>query len=212
MESDMRRFQGPLIVLAAAFLAATLGLKDFSARASFPLTTDGSYATSPAFSGQAGTYLIELEMDVIRDKDHTSCLLGGETFGTSHCDAAPRLSTDWRLYAGNQLITEDGHGSMDGVDELVRPAVTKGRIRKDLGSVRLTSFRSYQLKIREVDVPPVLAGANPVIHVRLHPTDVKLGLGRMLGGLVLALLLGIAGLVWLCLALTRRASGAMVGT
>ena len=209
----MRRFLGPVIALLAALLVGKWALTDFSARASFPLSTDGSYATSPRFGGQAGLYLITLEMDQIQDRHHTSCLMGGDllpypapfgTVGTRGCDVAPRFSANWKLYAGDRLVAQDGPQSMRGVEPLVRETGTKGRVERELGTMELVSLESYRLKIRESDAPPVLAHTNPVIHVRLHPWDAEDGLGRMLGGLLLALILGITALVGLVRALRRR--------
>jgi hypothetical protein len=209
----MRRFLGPIIALLAAVLVGKWAATDSSAHVSFPLTTDGRYATSPTFGGKAGLYLITLEMDVIRDRHHTSCLMGGDllpypapsgTIGTSGCDVAPRFSTNWKLYAGEQLVAQDGPQSMRGAEPFVRQTEAKGRVERELGTIVLANSQSYQLKIRETDAPPLLAGTNPVIHLRLHPWDVKDGLGRMLGGLLLTLLFGITGLVWLGIALRRR--------
>jgi hypothetical protein len=209
----MRRFLGPIMVLLAAVLVGKWAATDHSAHASFPLRTDGAETVSPAFKGQTGLYLITLEMDAIQDRHHTSCLMGGDllpypapggTIGTSGCEVAPRYAGHWRLYRGGQLVAEDGPQSMRGAEPFVRQTATKGRLERELGTIELVGSQSYQLRVREVDAPPVLAGTNPVIHVRLHPWDVKNGIGRMLGGLLLALLLGIAGLVWLGRAMSRQ--------
>src|SRR5258706_16479885 len=111
----MRRFLGPIVVLLAAVLVGKWAATDFSARASLPLRTDGTYAVSPAFSGQAGLYLITLEMDAIQDRHHTSCLMGGDllpypaptgTIGTSGCEVAPRFAAHWKLYGGGRLVAQ----------------------------------------------------------------------------------------------------------
>lgn len=200
------RFVGPALLLAAALLAAVGGLVPISAHTTFPLTTDGLYATSAPFRGQSGLYLITLEMDAIRDRHHTSCLMGGDlvpyaaptgTIGTTSCDAVPRFAANWKLYSGNRLVAEDGPQSLRGVEAIVRQSPTKGRVERELGTFELSAFRSYQLRVREADVPPVLVGTNPIVRVGLHPWDVEQVLVARIGAFLLALLSGVSGLIWL---------------
>ena len=214
---NMRRFLGPITALLAAVLIGKWATTDLSAHASFPLTTDGTYSVSPPFSGQAGLYLITLEMDAIQDRHHTSCLMGGDllpypapggTIGTSRCEVAPRFAAHWKLYGGGQLVAQDGPQSMRGAEPFVRQTATKGRLERELGTIELVRSQPYQLEIREADTPPLLAGTNPVIHVRLHPWDVEKSLGTMLGGLLMALVFGTTGLVGLGLAVRRAALSA----
>lgn len=209
----MQRFLGPIAVLIVAALIGKWATTDFSAHTSFPLRTDGTYTISPAFSGETGLYLITVEMDAIQDRHHTSCLMGGDlepypapsgTIGTSGCDVTPRFAVRWNLYSGGRLVAQDGPQSMRGAESFVRQTAIKGRLERELGTVELVKSRSYRLHVQEIDAPPLLAGTNAVIHLRLHPWDVKDGLGRMLGGLLMAFVLGLAGLGWLRSAATRR--------
>lgn len=205
----MRAYLGPAALLCASLALGCFTLKDRSARVAFPLRTDGQYAASPDFTGTAGLYLITLEMDAIKDRHHTSCLLGGDlqpypaptgTVGIGGCDVAPVGPPRWRLTSsGRVLARESDPDAMRGVLPIARGG---RRIERELGTVTLNAGQSYRLEVGAVS--PLLSGTDPVIHLKLHPWDVKKGLEQMALAFLAALLLAAGGFTWLVEVLRRR--------
>lgn len=198
----MRALLGPVALLCISLAVGFVALRDRSAHVTFPLRADGQYAISRDFSGTAGLYVITLEMDAIKDRHHTSCLLGGDlqpypsptgTVGIEGCDVRPVGPPRWRLSSGGEVVARDSDpGAMLGVLPIARG---ERRIERELGSVRLNDRQSYRLEVGAAS--RLLSGTRAVIHLRLHPWDVKKGLGMMALGLFAALLFAAGGIVWL---------------
>jgi hypothetical protein len=136
-----------------------------------------------------------LRTDLVVDRHHTACLLGGGPgIGRPEpCDTAPVATVSWTLHQRERLVASSGPESARGVDDGV--SISGGQAAKDLGSVDLRGGRDYVLAMKVSQAEPVLSNAS--VEVALHPWEVKDGLGTMLIGLVLTVLLGIAGLMGL---------------
>jgi hypothetical protein len=161
---------------------------------------------SPTFQGSTGLYLVVLEMDLIGDRHHTSCLLGGDMveharasgqFGMQECDVAQAVALSWRLFDGDLLVAQDGPAHTCGAEPLAVLQTGSRRVERELGTFRLERSHSYRLEARATNGGQILSSAHPIVKVRLHPWDAKDGVGRLLLNFLITATAGLFGLCWL---------------
>ncbi len=131
---------------------------------------------------QTGLYLI------VEQKVGPGCV------GTGCVRPQDRLS--WSVTRRGSLIARDTLGPEGAVDlGLVR--MVGDRRERELGSVRLSRASDYVLEVQRVgDLSALPPSELRDVHVRLHPWDVKAGLGSI-AALGVGLLASASSLLWL---------------
>jgi hypothetical protein len=195
--SKFRKRLWPCSILVAAALIMFVPLGDGPAQVSFPLRAGGTVAHSPPFHGRDGRYLIQLEMNLIRDRHYTSCLLGGDNrgVGSEPCNIAPAILLHWTLVGDNGIAAQHGPSPAQDIEQWAREDQHR-RVSRELGLVDLRRGATYTLAVQTTGKSPLLAGANPIIKVSPYYPDGK-GLDGLIIRLIISSLLAMVGLVWL---------------